>query len=403
MNKKDLSLWITALFISMMNTNIVDIYKYFIPLIIVFLVITIYKTAFRTPYISYFLFFSISVTSLLGYTEALTGSHAASKNLILFGLSFYSASLAYLISKNDSLNFNQAFQVANPLLLTTGPIALFFNPIKYKKLNYRVNYFLPFIIVGVFFYQIVASPLTKFFFLIESTDAISTILFAFIFEIFVYMNFCGLSLIIYGLFGILGYRIPLNFKQPFSSRNVIEFWKGWHISLSIVLKSLFYTPLRKNFPQFFSLFGVFLASALWHGVTFNFVLWGSFHATIFWLSLIALKRGNKLIPLILLPIAVVIGRLIFAERDTEHLLEKLSFSLQKISFIEQFTSIPKASILALIFGILLILVEFIFKDAPMMRKRNYKYLRTPIILCLIVFLGCFLIDNGLNYAVYGQR
>ena len=149
---------------------------------------------------------------------------------------------------------------------------------------------------------------------------------------------------------------------------------------------------------------MYLASALWHGVTFNFVLWGSFHATIFWLSLIALKRGNKLIPLILLPIAVVIGRLIFAERNTEHLLEKLSFSLQKISFIEQFTNIPKASILALIFGILLILVEFIFKDAPMMRKRNYKYLRTPIILCLIVFLGCFLIDNmALNYAVYGQR
>ena len=148
MNKKALSLWITALFISMIYTNIVDIYKYFIPLIIAFLVITIYKTAFRTPYISYFLFFSISVTSLLGYTEALTGSPAASKNLILFGLSFYSASLAYLISKNGSLNFNQAFQVANPLLLTTGPMGLFFNSIKYKKLNNRVNYFLPFIIVG---------------------------------------------------------------------------------------------------------------------------------------------------------------------------------------------------------------------------------------------------------------
>jgi len=387
-----------------MYTDIGDMYKYIIPLIVAFLVITLYKTAFRTKYISYFLFFSISVTSLFGYTETLTGSHAASKNLILFGLSFYTASLAYLISKNGSLNFNQAFQVANPLVLTTGPIALFFSSIKYKKLSYRINYFLPFIIVGVFFYQIVASPLTQFFFLIESKDAISAILFAFIFEIFVYMNFCGLSLIIYGLFGILGYRIPLNFRQPFSSRNVIEFWKGWHISLSIVLKSLFYTPLRKHFPQFFALFGVYLASALWHGVTFNFVLWGSFHATIFWLSLIALKRGNKLIPLILLPFAVVIGRLIFAERNTEHLLEKLSFNFQKISFIEQFISIPKASILALIFGIFIILVEFIFKDTPIMRKRNYKYMRTPIVLCLIVFLGFFIVESGGgNYAVYGQR
>ena len=88
------------------------------------------------------------------------------------------------------------------------------------------------------------------------------ILFALIFELFLYANFCGLSLMLYGLFGIVGFKVPLNFKQPFSSSNIIEFWRGWHLSLTAVLKTLFYEPLRKNFPPSIALLGVFLASAM---------------------------------------------------------------------------------------------------------------------------------------------
>ena len=62
---------------------------------------------------------------------------------------------------------------------------------------------------------------------------------------------------LYGLFGIIGYRIPLNFKQPFSSTNIIEFGRGWHLSLSAVLKLMFYKPLRKNFPPSIALLGFF--------------------------------------------------------------------------------------------------------------------------------------------------
>ena len=119
-------------------------------------------------------------------------------------------------------------------------------------------------------FQIIGIPLTEFFFLIESTDVVSSIIFAAIFEIFVYANFCGLSLLLFGLFGLFGYRIPLNFNQPFSSRNIIEFWRGWHTSLSKVLKVLFYKPLRKKRSLFIALIGVYIASAMWHGVTLNF-------------------------------------------------------------------------------------------------------------------------------------
>ena len=153
--------------------------------------------------------------------------------------------MAYLISQ-DRFGYKSVLFVSNPLLLSTGPIALFFRNISHKSLRKRIEYFFPFIIVGTFIFQIVGIPLTEFFFLIESTDVVSSIIFAAIFEIFVYANFCGLSLLLFGLFGLFGYRIPLNFNQPFSSRNIIEFWRGWHTSLSKVLKVLFYKPLRKN-------------------------------------------------------------------------------------------------------------------------------------------------------------
>ena len=140
-------------------------------------------------------------------------------------------------------------KASNPILLATGPIALFIKNIRYKSFRKRFKYFFPFILVGVFYYQIIAVPLTESFELIEATDLISSLVFATIFELFVYANFCGLSLIIYGLFGLLGFKVPLNFKQPFSSSNIIDFWKGWHTSLSTVLKSLFYAPLRKKFSS----------------------------------------------------------------------------------------------------------------------------------------------------------
>ena len=221
-------------------------------------------------YIEYFLFFSISIVGLLGYTQNLTGSHAESSNVLFYGLSFYTASISYLLAKN-LLYPSKILIVSNPLLLFTGPIALYVKSIHHKKKKLRIKYFIPFVIVGLFMFLVIASPLTEFFYLLDRTDIISSVLFAVIFEIFVYMNFCGLSLLLYGFFGIFGYRIPLNFKQPFSSNNIVEFWKGWHTSLSIVLKTLFYKPLRGKFSLIIALVGVYLASAMWHGVTLNFL------------------------------------------------------------------------------------------------------------------------------------
>ena len=144
------------------------------------------------------IFFSITLSSLFGATESLTGSHVISPNLYLYGLSFYSAFLAYLIYEN-SISRNIFLLASNPLLLITGPIPYYFKNISYKSFTSRINYYFPYLIIGIFFVKVISIPLTHFLWMLELQDILSAIFFAFIFEIFIYFNFAGLSLIIYSL------------------------------------------------------------------------------------------------------------------------------------------------------------------------------------------------------------
>ena len=402
MLNSNFAVWIFGAIATYAVSDSLNVGKFIVPLLVVSS-FALLLSNYRIKYIEYLLFFTISITSFLGLTETLTGSHAESSNVLLFGLSFYTASMAYLIACNK-FDYGNVLAVSNPLLLSTGPIALFFKSISYKSLRKRIEYYSPFIIVGIFMFQIVGSPLTKFFILIDNTDVISSLVFAAIFELFVYFNFCGLSLLIYGLFGVIGYRIPLNFNQPFSSRNIVEFWRGWHRSLSQVLKVLFYNPIREKYSLFYALIGVYIASAMWHGVTFNFLLWGSFHALFFWLSIKLLQQKNSLLPLVLLPFIIVVGRLIFAESDTDRLLEKLAFPFAGFNAVSEVLTVSTHSLVALLFGFVIVACEFIFRNTKIMSKRNYKFLRTPFALLILCSLGVLFVSNmGGDYAVYGQR
>lgn len=351
------------------------------------------------------LFFSISLTSLFGWTETLTGSHAESEFLVLFGLSFYTATLAYQIRRKE-IGYNSVWKSSNPLILYTGPISVFFGSHAHMKFWRRVKYYTPFIVFGFFMFKIVATPLTELFWMLDETDIYSALLFALIFEIFVYANFCGLSLMIYGVLGVLGFKIPLNFRQPFSASNVIDFWKGWHVSLSIVLKELFYKKTKPKLGTVGAVFLVFIASALWHGVTLNFVLWGLFHGAMFALTLALLKRGRLFISAFVMFFAIIYGRMLFADSNTSRLLEKITVDLSHDwGVIERFLGAPLPALAALIFGVVLIVIEFVFRNTKTVKKRNYKFIRVPFAQLIIIGLTVLLITSsiGVDYAVYGQR
>jgi len=391
------------------NFNEVGI-KSLLPILLCLLIFFIQKYI-PSFLIIYLLFFSISIFSFLGLANNINGSHATSPNPFIYGLSFYGAFLAYKIL-NKQLLIKDIIFGANPIILISGPIPVRTNQIG-SKLRKRILYFFPYLLIGFFFFKVISSPMTFFLSMVQYTTPEVVFIFAVLFRIFLYFNFAGISLMIFGLFGILGVKIPLNFTQPFSSRTIIEFWRSWHVSLSMVLKDLFYNPTRKVFGKtYLAIFAVYFCSALWHGVSLNFLMWGIFHSILFILSVSLLKRGMRFLPFIILLIGIPFGDIMFTDTDIPRLMEKLlnftkfdsygNFSFETL--LQSLIDIPKYVIISTLLAFAIILLEFFFKDHKYFFKKNYKFLRLKIsqlvIMALIIFLTS---GQGWDYAAYGQR
>ncbi|MDP6980181.1 MAG: MBOAT family O-acyltransferase [Myxococcota bacterium] len=101
------------------------------------------------------------------------------------------------------------------------------------------------------------------------------------FGVQIYCDFSGYSDIAIGIAGVLGYRLPKNFDAPYFAHNPSDFWRRWHISLSSWLRDYLYISLGGNrgstFATYRNLMLTMLLGGLWHGASWNFVLWGFLH------------------------------------------------------------------------------------------------------------------------------
>ena len=104
---------------------------------------------------------------------------------------------------------------------------------------------------------------------------------AMFFAIQIYGDFAGYSDIARGTARLFGFDIMVNFAQPYLSRNITEFWRRWHISLSTWLRDYLYIPLGGNrrgiAATYRNLFLTMWLGGLWHGARWNFVIWGALH------------------------------------------------------------------------------------------------------------------------------
>ncbi len=103
----------------------------------------------------------------------------------------------------------------------------------------------------------------------------------FFFAFQIYCDFSGYTDIAIGLAEVMGFSLMNNFRQPYFSRSIREFWRRWHISLSTWFRDYLYIPLGGNRVTFsrmlFNLLVVFVVSGLWHGASWTFVIWGALH------------------------------------------------------------------------------------------------------------------------------
>lgn len=126
-------------------------------------------------------------------------------------------------------------------------------------------------------------------------DAYALIMGAICFSFQIYCDFSGYSDIALGVAKLFGFELLSNFKFPYFSRDVAEFWRKWHISLSSWFRDYLYIPLggskEGKLRAVRNVFIIFLVSGFWHGASWNFVVWGGIHACGF-LPLLLLDRNR---------------------------------------------------------------------------------------------------------------
>ena len=197
------------------------------------------------------------------------------------------------------------------------------------------------------------------------------------FGIQIYCDFSGYSDIAIGLARMFGFTLPLNFNKPYFSKNPAEFWNRWHISLSSWLKDYLYIPLGGNrkgkYRTYANLMTTMVLGGLWHGASWNFVIWGFYQGFLLMVhrAFSKIKIIDKIfifkgtLALIITQYFVFMGWLIFRIRDTS----SLWYSIKKFVLID--FSLSRLDILTMNKLALVLILVFLYAHYLSYKSGNY--------------------------------
>jgi D-alanyl-lipoteichoic acid acyltransferase DltB (MBOAT superfamily) len=237
-------------------------------------------------------------------------------------------------------------------------------------------------------------------------NALTLLLGAVLFSFQIYGDFSGYTDIARGTAKLFGFELLLNFNYPYFSRDIAEFWRRWHISLSSWFKDYLYIPLggSKNgkLVSIRNTFIIFLVSGFWHGASWNFIAWGFIHACGFLPLLILNKNRNNLNDSIAngrwLPstkeFTQIIGTFFFvtfawiffrAETITEAINLTINILTLKSGQSLNLFGIKLYQLVITMFSI----VYLIITDFYLVKNAKYFFLFEPITLFIILYMGHF--------------
>lgn len=235
---------------------------------------------------------------------------------------------------------------------------------------------------------------------------------AFTFQI--YYDFSGYSDMAVGLGKMLGFNFPENFRHPYTSKSISEFWRRWHITLGSWFRSYVYIPLGGNrkgkFKTLRNLMIVWALTGLWHGASWNFVLWGVYFGLIIIIERLFLgKLLEKLIPALRIAytfILVVFGWVLF---DTNTLGDAVSYFGAMFGagtgFIDSLTLFEIKNYL-LLFILCAVGCTGFFKSVLKklhcgLTSSKFIYMLTPIVQgILLLMCTAYLVDASYNPFLY---
>lgn len=229
---------------------------------------------------------------------------------------------------------------------------------------------------------------------------------AILFGFQIYGDFSGYSDIAIGVARLFGFSLMVNFSFPYFSRDIAEFWRRWHISLSTWFRDYLYIPLGgsrgKKWIQIRNVFIVFLVSGFWHGANWTFIMWGLIHAMLFLpLFVLDINRKHvsttrfqlKNIPSILLTFFLVTIAWIFFRAANVEIATSIVYNIAQVSDISLavFYKTSKALLFTMIITIgIFTLMVFEYNAV----QKNYKEVKLKMwsaiaVSILIVFMGVF--------------
>lgn len=241
----------------------------------------------------------------------------------------------------------------------------------------------------------------------DSYTGSSLVIGAIFFAFQIYGDFSGYSDIAIGTARLFGFNLVQNFAFPYFSRDIAEFWRRWHISLSTWFRDYLYIPLGGSrgtkLMNIRNIFIIFIVSGFWHGANWTFIAWGAINALLFLpLYVFSVNRKNtdivaegKWIPSVKEIIAMgttfsltTIAWIFFRAENISHAFQYIStiFSKSIISFPD--FSDWKLAVPVSVLIIILLLVEWFGRNGKHALEHIYK-LKTPIrwlIYVMIIFL-----------------
>jgi D-alanyl-lipoteichoic acid acyltransferase DltB (MBOAT superfamily) len=226
---------------------------------------------------------------------------------------------------------------------------------------------------------------------------------AVLFAFQIYGDFSGYSDIAIGVARLFGISLKTNFSFPYFSRDISEFWRRWHISLSTWFRDYLYIPLGgsrgSKLMQLRNVFAVFLISGLWHGANWTFIIWGTIHALLF-LPLLLAKRnrtyifGTKMsfkdIHKVILTFFLVSLAWVFFRSDTVALASR--FIIDIFSFdgysLNVFVSSAKSRLFSMIIVVsIAILLSF---EIIAVQKNSKEVILTKYSALVVILLTCLM-------------
>ena len=369
-------------------------------------------------------FILLVLLNVTGWIGTLTGSDQATsfKNLSLVAAPFYLLSIAAVIADvaNKRMRAPGALDfftyVALPFKLLAGPLEppTFIRQLQKWQPRFslvRVTAAWPWLALGTVMKFVIGNRLTPAVTLGDTHPTVA-LLTAAIFELKFYFDFAGYSFIGYGGALLFGFRMNRNFASPFFASNVVLFWRRWHMSLGRFLARYLLEPnvgkIRGRPARMLFTSAIFLVSAMWHGGTGNYALWGLFHGTCYFLWISRLKhwRFPRSVGIATMICFFIMGRFLAIEAQWSRLTEKLSGLVDPHAWASDLTnlSVRLLPILSTQLKPLLAAVLFLAFEGWSNRRygmsRPYHGFRRPYVglILLVISLLFAAQEGGLLYA-----